>query len=101
MSRKSKLILATAVFGAALFGASCGGGGGGGTATTTGSGSGSGGGGGGGETPSPTEEGQVLALLDVGTASAGTLKPVTICQLKSDNKAYCGNDLNPSANVDL
>jgi len=33
MSRKSKLILATAVFGAALFGASCGGGGGGGTAS--------------------------------------------------------------------
>jgi len=32
MSKKGKLILATALFGAALFGASCGGGGGGGTA---------------------------------------------------------------------
>ncbi len=89
MSKKGKLILATAVFGAALFGASCGGGG---------------------ETasappppppPPPGVEGQVLALLEVGTVSAGTLKPVTICQLKSDNKAYCENDLNPTANVDL
>ena len=101
MSRKSKLILATALFGAALFAASCGGGGGGGTTTTTGSGSGSGGGGGGGETPSPTEQGKVLALLDVGTVAAGTFKPVTICQLKSDNKAYCGNDLNLSEDADL
>ena len=105
MSKKSKLILATALFGAALFAASCGGGGGGGATAETGTGSGSrsggGGGGGGGGTPSPTEQGRVLALLDVGTASAGTLNPVTICQLKSDNKAYCGNDLNPGANVDL
>jgi hypothetical protein len=93
MSKKGKLTLATALFGAALFGASCGGGGGGTAA---------GGGGGGGNQPPPaTEEGRVLALLDVGGASAGTLNPVTICQLKSDNKAYCGSDLNPSANVDL
>ena len=99
MSKKGKLILATAVFGTALFAASCGGGGGGGT--TAGTGTGGGGGGGGGGTPSPTEQGRVLALLNVGTASAGTLNPVTICQLKSDNKAYCGNDLNPNANVDL
>jgi hypothetical protein len=91
MSRKSKLILATAVFGAALFGASCGGGGG--TASAPPSPPPS--------PPPPGIDGQVLALLDVGTASAGTLNPVTICQLKSDNKAYCGNDLNPSANVDL
>jgi hypothetical protein len=94
MSKKSKLILATAVFGASLFGASCGGGDGGGTTAGTGTG-------GGGGTPSPTEEGKVLALLEVGTASAGTFKPVTICQLKSDNKAHCGNDLNPSADVEL
>jgi hypothetical protein len=88
MSKKGKLILATAVFGAALFGASCGGGGGGGTASAPSS-------------PSPTEEGKVLALLEVGSASAGTSKPVAICQLRSDNKALCGSDLNPSANIDL
>jgi hypothetical protein len=93
MSKKSKLILATAVFGAALFGASCGGGGGGGTASAP-------------PPPPPPPpppgvDGQVLALLTTGSASAGTLKPVTICQLKSDNKAYCGSDLNPSENLDL
>jgi hypothetical protein len=27
--------------------------------------------------------------------------PVTICELKDDNKAHCGNDLNPSENADL
>jgi hypothetical protein len=37
----------------------------------------------------------------MGTVSAGLLKPVTICELKSDNKAYCGDDLNSTANVDL
>jgi len=97
MSKKSKLTLATAVFGAALFAASCGGGGGGGEATASAPPSPSSPP----SPPSPTEQGRVLALLDVGTASAGTLNPVTICQLKSDNKAYCGNDLNPNANVDL
>ena len=91
MSKKGKLILATAVFGAALFGASCGGGGGGGTASAPPPP----------PPPPPGIDGQVLAVLTTGTASAGTLKPVTICQLKSDNKAYCGSDLNPSANVDL
>jgi len=100
MSKKSRLILATALFGAALFGASCGGGGGGATAGGGSGGSGGGGGGGGGGTE-PTVEGKVLALLDLSGASAGTLKPVTICELKDDNKAYCGNDLNPSANSDL
>jgi len=96
MSKKGKLILATAVFGAALFAASCGGGDNGGT--TAGGGSGGSGGGGGTE---PTEEGRVLALLNVGSASEGPLRPVTICQLKSDNKAYCGSDLNPTADVEL
>jgi len=96
MSKKGKLILATAVFGAALFAASCGGGDNGGT--TAGGGSGGSGGGGGTE---PTEEGRVLALLNVGSASAGFSRPVTICQLKSDNKAYCGSDLNPTADVEL
>jgi hypothetical protein len=95
MSKKSKLILATAVFGAALFGASCGGGGG----TTAGGGGGSGGGGGGTE---PTEEGKVLALLDAGGSIAGSLRPVTICSLMSDQTAKCGpTDLNPNANLDL
>ena len=92
MSKKNKLILATALFGAALFGASCGGGGGGGTASAPPPPP---------PPPPPGVDGQVLALLNVGTASAGTLNPVTICQLKSDNKAYCGTDLNPTANVDL
>jgi hypothetical protein len=104
MSKKSKLILATAVFGAALFAASCGGGGGSTAGTEVvveavevvevG-------GGGGNQPPPATEEGKVLALLDVGGAGAGTVNPVTICKLKSDNKAYCENDLNPSASVDL
>jgi hypothetical protein len=104
MSKKSKLILATALFGAALFAASCGGGGGGATAGTgTGSGSGSGSGSGGsGSTPPPASvEGKVLAMLNVGAATAGPVNPVAVCELKSDNKAYCGNDLNPSENVDL
>jgi hypothetical protein len=112
MSRKSKLILATALFGAALFAASCGGGGGGETTAGTGTGSGSGGGsggggggGGGGSAPPPpppaSVEGRVLALLNTGAASAGAVNPVTICELKSDNKAYCGNDLNPSENANL
>ena len=103
MSKKSRLILATALFGAALFGASCGGGGGG---TTAGGGSGGSGGGGGGgvggtQPPPATEEGKVLALLNVGSAGAGAVKPVAICKLMSDNKADCGNDLNPNADLDL
>jgi len=101
MSKKSKLILATALFGAALFGASCGGGGG----TTAGGGSGGnggGGGGGGGNQPPPaTEDGKVLALLNVGSAGAGAVNPVAICKLMSNNKADCGNDLNPNADLDL
>jgi hypothetical protein len=107
MSRKSKLILATALFGAALFAASCGGGDSGGTTAGTGTGggggggTGGGGGGGGGVTPSPTEEGKVLALLDVGGASAGPLKPVAICRLMSNEKAECGTDLNLTADVEL
>jgi hypothetical protein len=100
MSKKGKLILATALFGAALFGASCGGGGGGGTTAGTGTGGG-GGGGGGGTTPSPTVEGRVLALLNMGTVSAGTSMPVTICNLMSNGTAQCGNDLNPSEDADL
>ncbi len=109
MSRKSKLILATALFGAALFAASCGSSDNGGTTAGTGSGSGTGGGsgggsgsGGGGPTPSPaTVEGRVLAVLTTGAATAGAVNPVAICELKSDNKAHCGNDLNPSENSDI
>jgi len=99
MSKKGKLILATAVFGTALFAASCGGGGGGGT--TAGTGTGGGGGGGGGGTPSPTEQGRVLALLNMGSASAGAVNKVAICRLMSNNKAECGSDLNPNADVTL
>jgi hypothetical protein len=102
MSRKSKLILAAAVFSAALFGASCGGGGGSTAESGGGSGgSGGGGGGGGGGTPPPTEEGRVLAMLNFGGASAGPLNPVAICKLMSNNKVECGNDLNPNADVAL
>jgi hypothetical protein len=100
MSKKRKLILAAAVFSAALFGASCGGGGG--TAAGGGGGSGGGGGGGGGGGTEPTREGTVLAMLTIGGAGAGPSQPVKICELKSDNKAYCsGNDLNPNADVVL
>jgi hypothetical protein len=42
-----------------------------------------------------------LALLSTGVATAGAVNPVAVCELKSDNKAYCGNDLNPSENADL
>ncbi len=94
MSKKSKLILATALFGAALFGASCGGGGGG-TASTP-------------PPPpppppppGPTVEGRVLALLNLGTVSAGTSRPVSICELRSNGKAVCGTDLNPSEDANL
>jgi len=92
MSRKSKLILATALFGAALFAASCGGGDNGGTTPQTGTGGGGGGGGGGGNggPPPPTEQGKVLALLDVGTD-----RQVRICGLLSNGTAQCGNNLNP------
>jgi len=89
MSRKSKLILATAVFGAALFAASCGGGGG---ETTAGTGTGGGSGGGGTPPPPPpaSVEGKVLALLNVGTN-----RQVSICGLLSNGTASCGNNLNP------
>jgi hypothetical protein len=90
MSKKGKLILATALFGAALFGASCGGGGGTASAPPPPP-----------PPPPPGVDGQVLALLNVGTPSAGPLNPVTICQLRSNGTASCGNDLNPTANVDL
>jgi len=99
MSRNSKLILATALFGAALFGASCGGGGGG-TTAGTGTGGGGGGGGGGG-TPSPTEEGRVLAQFGVGSVGAVVGNPVRICRLMSNKRVECGSDLNPSADEEL
>jgi hypothetical protein len=111
MSKKRKLILAAAVFSAALFAASCGGGGGstagtgggsGGNGSSGGSGGGGGGGGGGGTQPPPASvEGKVLALLSTGVATAGAVNPVAVCELKSDNKAYCGNDLNPSENSNI
>jgi hypothetical protein len=53
MGKKSKLILATALFGAALFGASCGGGDDGAPTAGTGTGSGGGSGGGSGSAPPP------------------------------------------------
>ena len=106
MSKKSRLILATALFGAALFGASCGGGGGttagGGSGGSGGSGGGGGGGGGGGTQPPPASpEGKVLAMLNVGVATAGPVNPVAVCELMSNNQVKCGNDLNQSENADL
>jgi hypothetical protein len=107
MSKKRKLILAAAVFSAALFAASCGGGGGstagtgGGSGGNGSSGGSGGGGGGGGETPPASVEAKVLAQLTTGVATAGPVNPVAVCELKSDNKAYCGNDLNPSENAVL
>jgi hypothetical protein len=107
MSKKRKLILAAAVFSAALFAASCGGGGGttagtgGGSGGSGGSGGGGGGGGGGTQPPPATVEAKVLAVLTTGTVTAGPVNPVAVCELKDDNKAYCGNDLNPSENAVL
>jgi hypothetical protein len=40
-------------------------------------------------------------MLNVGGASAGPLNPVAICELRSDGKAHCGSDLNPSENANL
>jgi hypothetical protein len=95
MSRKSKLILATAVFGAALFGASCGGGGE--AAAETGNGStGNGSNGGGTQPPPASVEGRVLALLEVNAS-----KRVSICELKNNTKAECGNDISSGANATL
>ena len=95
MSRKSKLILATAVFGAALFGASCGGGGE--AAAGTGNGStGNGSNGGGTQPPPASVEGKVLALLEVNAS-----KRVSICELKNNTKAECGNDISSGANATL
>jgi hypothetical protein len=101
MSKKSKLILATAVFGAALFGASCGGGGGttAGTGTGNGSGSGNGSGGNGSAPPPPPPasiEGRVLALLEVNAS-----KRVSICELKNDTQVECGDDISSGANTTL
>jgi len=97
MSRKSKLILATALFGAALFAASCGGGDSG--EATAGTGTGTGGGGGGGNATSNATarvEGSVLALLEVNAS-----KQVSICQLKDNNTVECGNDISSGANATL
>ncbi len=91
MSKKSKLILATALFGAALFGASCGGGGGTASAPPPPPP----------PPPPPGIDGRVLALLNLGTVGAGTSRPVSICELRSNNQAQCGNDLNPSEDADL
>jgi hypothetical protein len=78
------------------------GGGSGGNGSSGGSGGGGGGGGGGGTQPPPASvEGKVLAVLTTGVASAGAVNPVAVCELKSDNKAYCGSDLNPSENAVL
>ena len=95
MSKKRKLILAAAVFGAALFGASCGGGGE--AAAGTGNGStGNGSNGGGTQPPPASVEGKVLALLEVNAS-----KRVSICELKNNTKAECGNDISSGANATL
>jgi hypothetical protein len=95
MSKKGKLILATALFGAALFGASCGGGGG-----TTGGG---GGGGGGGETPPPpaSDVAKVLVLAAKGISSPGATVGLYEGTVKSDGTVSWSSDLNPEEENEL
>ena len=89
MSRKSKLILATAVFGAALFGASCGGGGGGGTASAP-------------PPPPPpppaSDVAKVLVLAAKGTSSPGATVGLYEGTIRSDGTVSWSSDLHPGEN---
>jgi hypothetical protein len=90
MSRKSKLILATALFGAALFGASCGGGGGGGTASAP-------------PPPPPpappaSDVAKVLVLAAKGTTSPGATVGLYEGTIKSDGTISWSSDKNPGDN---
>ena len=86
MSKKGKAILASALFGVAIFGASCGGGGGGTPAST-------------GEPPSepptsPTTLAKILVQVP-NVSFAGLSETVRVCDLLSNFEAQCGVDINP------
>ena len=91
MSKKGKLILATALFGAALFGASCGGGGGGGTASAP-------------PPPPPpsppaaSDVAKVLVLAAKGTTSPGVTVGLYEGTIKSDGTISWSSDKNPGDN---
>jgi hypothetical protein len=89
MSKKSKLILATAVFGASLFGASCGGGGGGGTASAPPS------------PPSPpaSDVAKVLVLAAKGISSPGATVGLFEGTVKSDGTVSWSSDKLPGENL--
>lgn len=87
MSKKGKLILATALFGAALFGASCGGGGGGGTASTS-------------PPPPPpaSDVAKVLVLAAKGITSPGATVGLFEGTIKSDGTVSWSPDRHPGEN---
>jgi len=91
MSKKGKLILATALFGAALFGASCGGGGGGGTASAP-------------PPPPPppppaSDVAKVLVLAAKGTSSAGATVGLYEGTIRSDGTVSWSSDKLPGENL--
>jgi hypothetical protein len=89
MGKKGKLILATALFGAALFGASCGGGGGGGTASAP-------------PPPPPppaSDVAKVLVLAAKGISSPGTTVGLYEGTIKSDGTISWSSDMLPGDNL--
>ena len=91
MSKKGKAILASALFGAAIFGASCGGDDGGTPASTDGPPSGPPPGD---SAPPPTSIGKAL-ILTSGTLFVGPNRAVRLCDILSNQTVVCGSDLNP------
>jgi len=93
MSKKGKLILATALFGAALFGASCGGGGGGGTASAPPPSSPP-------SSPPPpaSDVAKVLVLAAKGLSSSGAAIGLYEGTIKSDGTISWSSDKNPGDN---
>jgi len=92
MSKKGKLILATALFGASLFGASCGGGGGSGTVSTSSPP----------ETPpapSASDVAKVLVLAAKGITSPGATIGLFEGTIKSDGTVSWSSDRHPGENL--
>jgi len=89
MSKKGKLILATALFGAALFGASCGGGGGGGTASAPPPPS----------SPPASDVAKVLVLAAKGISSPGATIGLFEGTIKSDGTISWSSDMHPGENL--
>jgi|GEM_PF-6597638 len=89
MSKKGKAILASALFGAAIFGASCGGGGGGTSASTGGPPSGP---------PPASDIAKVLVLAAKGFTSPGATVGLYEGTVKSDGTIVWSSDLLPGEN---